>query len=209
MRELDPPHPTAHFLAKPTGTSAVPPTWKSQTNEVKAFKDSFKQWALLNQSRRCAFCCFPLGDVAFRRSFSLDHFAPKGKSYYPQWSFEILNLLLSCWTCNSILKGRIDSVLTVRTSYAACTFTMIHPYLDRIDDHATGTYQGDYHRVAAPVPCSKKGEKTIAVFHLDDPNHLKAANQEALRVSLDRRQQRMPGSVMALLRNALAEVSGR
>lgn len=203
MRSL--PSPTAaHYGIPPVGTD-----WTSRKQVVQTFKADFREWALNNQKERCVFCCFPVGDVTYRRSSEIDHIAPKGRKGYPKWAFEVLNLVIACGSCNSRLKGATDTVSSVAAGYVLCQFSIVHPYLDDVEAHVTGTYIGDGRRSGVPEAVTPKGERTVELFRLADPGYLKTANQEARQVRLDARQNALPARLVARLRAALTQASGR
>jgi uncharacterized protein (TIGR02646 family) len=193
-------------LARPR---AIPPTWDSRAYAVIDFKARFVAWAKDNQGRRCAFCCFPIGHVDYRRAYAVDHIAPKGATLYPQWTFEPHNLILLCWTCNSHFKAAADTINTASSVYKNCTFTVVHPYLDVIESHITGTYQGDGVPVGVPEFCSPKGEATMKMFKLNDLQYIVSANQEALRVVINEVQASMGAADLTWLIAAIKESAGR
>lgn len=78
-----------------------------------------------------------------------------------------------------------------------------------MDDHLVGTYAGGDQEVGAPSGVSPKGRKTIEMFCLDDPNYLTAINDQALLISLTEWKDSIPDADWSLVRNALAELSGR
>jgi hypothetical protein len=209
MRSLEKPTPAINDLARIVRASTPAPSWTTRTTVVKDFKSAFLAWALSNQNHRCAFCCFPVDDIGPRRPFSIDHIAPKGASHYPQWAFETLNLVIACWSCNSNIKRAANTVAIARVSYRKCKFRIVHPYLDDVETHVSGTYRGGADPVAAPVPRTPEGQETISAFHLDDVNHISSANHEALRFDLDQRQGAMTAAMLLQLRRALEEVTGR
>ncbi len=204
MRVLRKPAPGVNLTPRPRPDGTLP-DWSRKRKAIKGFVE----WALTNQRDQCAFCGFFVGDLAHRRAWSIDHFAPKGTNFYPQWTYHPLNLIITCHSCNTVFKNQYDSVATVASDYANCKFFLVHPYLDSVDDHLGGTYAGGSRRVGAPEVRSPKGSKTIELFRLDDVNYLRAINNQALRISLDHWKARVPGSTRELFRNALAELSGR
>lgn len=204
MRTLRKPAPDVNLTPRPR-TNGTLPAWSRRANEVK----EFVAWALANQQYQCAFCGFVVGNVAERRAWSVDHFAPKGWNLYPQWTFEPLNLIVACHVCNSVFKHEYDSVDVKAPNYVDCKFFLVHPYLDSVDDHLVGTYSGGSQEVGAPWGSSPKGRKTIEKFRLDDPNYLMAINDQALLISLAEWKDSIPGADWSLVRNALAELSGR
>jgi hypothetical protein len=204
VRTLTKPAPTV-ILTPPKRPDGTLPNWSRTPKRVK----NFVTWALENQREQCAICGYFVGDIANRRAWAIDHFAPKGKSLFPQWTFEPLNLVVTCHSCNSIFKRDFNSVATVAPKYSDSEFVLVHPYLDSVDIHVSGTYAGGSRRVGAPVAHTAKGRTTIEVFNLDDVNYLSAINGQALRISIDAWKAKAPRALLALFRNALAEVSGR
>lgn len=204
MRTLT--RPTAGLDLTPRQRANTPlSAWRTDTKKVK----EFAVWALANQADQCAFCGFDVGDVDHRRSWELDHFAPQGDTLFPQWRFEPLNIIVTCRVCNGKFKLGYNSVTKIAVNYEECEFSLVHPYMDSVDDHLKGTYKGGSQRVGAPSACSSEGIKTIEIFRLDDPNYLSAINGQALRISIDDWKAGVPGAYRSLLRNALAELSGR
>lgn len=204
MRVLSKPAPDVNLTPRPRPDGTLP-DWSRKRKVI----EEFVEWALANQRDQCAFCGYFVGDLADRRAWSVDHFAPKGNNFYPQWTYNPLNLIITCHSCNTVFKNQFDSVATVAPDYVNCKFLLVHPYLDLVDDHLVGTYAGGSRRVGAPEVRSPKGSKTIELFRLDDVNYLRAINNQALRISLDDWKARAPGATRALFRNALAELSGR
>jgi hypothetical protein len=94
-------------------------------------------------------------------------------------------------------------------NYVNCEFSLVHPYLDSVDDHLVGTYAGGSQRVKAPSGRTTKGRQTIAEFKLHNPNYLAAINKQALLKSLNEWRAMVPSTYRPLWRNALAELSGR
>ncbi|WP_139205377.1 hypothetical protein [Plantibacter sp. MMLR14_011] len=87
----------------------------------------------------------------------------------PEWTYEPLNLFLSCDSCNSKIKKNFDPLLRpFPTNYRKARFTIIHPYLDRVRDHMTGGYTGGANKPSAPVSHTEKGSATIERFRLTD-----------------------------------------
>lgn len=186
--------------ARPDGTL---PGWSRDTLAVQ----SFVAWALNNQQHQCAFCGFIIGNIADRRAWSVDHFAPKGAKHYPQWTFEPLNLVVTCHVCNSVFKNEYDSVATVTPNYANCTFSLVHPYVDSVDSHLVSTYSGGRQQVGAPLGRTTKGRDTIRIFRLNNPNYIAAINKQAMLISLDAWKASATNEDRALFDRALAEIT--
>jgi uncharacterized protein (TIGR02646 family) len=204
MRQLAKPPVVLSITPRPLKNGGLP-EWSRKTRRVQ----EFVQWALTNQLGKCAFCGYNIGDLAERRAWSVDHFAPKSAKRFPQWTYEVLNLVVTCHSCNSVFKKEFNTVSVAAHLYTDCTFALVHPYLDVITDHMTGTYGGGVDRIGAPVAVTDKGRETIAKFRLSDASYISAINGQALRISIDEWKARLPGSARMLFRNALAELSGR
>jgi hypothetical protein len=203
MKSLAPPV----SLTKPIPLAAIA-KWESGAG-VTAFKEEFAEWAIANQHRRCAYCCLPVGVIDERRPHSLDHIAPKGDRFYPQFTFERFNIVVACSACNERLKNRSDTVSVIAANYAQCVFNIVHPYFDNVDDHINGSYLGGASEVSVPQALSSRGAKTVELFALDDPGYLKVANKEAVAIQLDHAQSALPKPLLQRLKAALAELRGR
>lgn len=203
MKSLAPPF----SLRKPVPDATIA-KWESGIG-VTAFKEEFVQWALTNQHWRCAYCCLPVGVIDERRPFSLDHIAPKGQGLYPQFTFERLNIVVACTACNERLKNRSDTVHILSVSYSSCSFNIVHPYFDDVENHISGSYLGGAIEVSVPRILSPRGAKTIELFALDAPGYLKIANKEAVAAQLDYTQSVLPKPLLQRLKAALKELRGR
>lgn len=203
MRELNRP-PTSFVLTPRPRKGQIPTNWSRYRKSIK----KFVEWALANQSNQCAFCGFTIGDIADRRAFAVDHFAPQADSLYPQWRFEALNLIITCHSCNSVFKGEYDSVITLSTDYTKCYFSLVHPYLDVVNDHLTGTYSGGTEQIGAPVFHTLKGLRTIRQFKLDDPSYIATINKQAIAFSIDAWKASSPSNQAQLYQKVLAEIGG-
>lgn len=72
-------------------------------------------------------------------SIDPEHVLPKADGQFPQLSFELKNLSVSCKRCNMGIKGKdisfysgeLDAVDPFRSDY----YKFIHPNLDVVDDH--------------------------------------------------------------------------
>lgn len=202
MKSLTP--PSASVVA----SIPVPPAKWSSGIGVTAFKREFGDWALTNQEGRCAYCCLPVGTDDERRPWSLDHIAPQGSTLYPQFAFEILNIVLACSACNERLKLATDTVAKVAAAYKACSFTIVHPYLHPVHAHLVGTYQGDDVEIVAPRWLSVEGKATIAMFKLDNPGYIRVANKEARAIRMEAAQGSLPMSLLYRFKAALRELRG-
>jgi uncharacterized protein (TIGR02646 family) len=130
------------------------------------------------QGQRCAYC----GTRLFDESPHRDHIAPKGTNLHPEWTFQPRNIVLACYTCNSVRKKQFDTVLQKGRSYKTTTFSIVHPYLDDPRDHLSFTG----HRlsiVVRPMNGSRKGAETIRLFDLASPERSKERAKDNLHDS--------------------------
>lgn len=91
----------------PDGTSAAALSslsWESRANVVKLFKERLKISLRTAQLGRCCFCRRHLSDDG---ATHFEHFIDKAS--YVGYTFEILNLALSCGTCNTKKNGHFSS----------------------------------------------------------------------------------------------------
>lgn len=92
----------------PTGTSRAKLgkyLWKSQANVVADFKEGLKISLRTAQGGLCCYCRRQLYDDY---AVHIEHFVEKDS--YPNYSYEIENLALSCGTCNINKNGYFSSV---------------------------------------------------------------------------------------------------
>lgn len=170
MRRLNPAVIDPAILAE---LQANPPArgWKSRTNNVLIFKRRITEDMVVNQSRRCAYCGMRLLGEEHHR----DHIAPV--EHHQQFTFEVRNLVLACYFCNSECKWRTDTVANVAQDYAQCVFTIVHPILDEPTEHLR--YIG--HRLKVLVQAvdgSAKGQTTIDMFDLASPDRCKMRTKD-------------------------------
>lgn len=148
--------------------------WDSQTNKMKEYKKYLRSKLEQNQNCKCAYCGFTLKVTA---NPQIDHIAHK--SNYPEYTFEKDNLVLACPACNmNPAKGEEDTICTKATSYATCTFLIVHPYFDNPAEH----YEHAFKHVDGKFSflCHKtiKGEWTITKLGLNSESRLQARYSE-------------------------------
>lgn len=186
--------------------------WDSGAMVVNAFKTHLKTNLRTLQSGRCCYCRRHLGDT---RDTHLEHFLEK--STYPGFRFEIVNLGLSCSTCNGnklVAFQRISRLVQkrkTRTTGLPCTKTTapavlgthnaglppltayrwVHPHHDTYTDHIRIRKSWVY------APHSRKGFRTIRGLKL---NVLGELERRARRERLTSK-----GGAIAILFGAIAE----
>jgi len=152
-------HPTPAYPPglSPANFTAV--DWSSRAGHVLNFKATLKTQLRHIQLGRCCYCRRFLPDPM---ATDLEHFIEK--AVYPSFTFEILNLALSCGTCNSMKNAKFmrlnrylsrraktgaGSVVTTRHCPTLTTnplplaavpnnsaaYRWVHPHLDDYSDH--------------------------------------------------------------------------
>ena len=145
--------------------SKKPWNGKQWTDEdIEDIKTKIKGQLVASQNC-CAYCGLPFKGSKDKQ---IEHIAPKAKSRQPQFTFTLLNLVLSCVYCNTlIVKGTKPTVaLPANRSYKKCNFLIVHPYFDNPDIHFEWTDAGD--KILVQVRNnSDKGRESIKMFDLD------------------------------------------
>ncbi len=129
-------------------------------NKLKSLKHKLSEKTLETQEMRCAYCECILGEYARTRP-ELDHFVVK--SLHKEFTFEPLNIFSSCHNCNEVLKGDEDVLCRENTNYEDCEFSIVHPYLDDVDEHIKYILPKI---VVNKKRSTSKGLKTIKMFRL-------------------------------------------
>jgi uncharacterized protein (TIGR02646 family) len=133
-------------------------------DDIAAIKASIRAQLEANQSR-CAYCGLPFKG---KKDKQIEHIAPKAKYRQPQFTFTLLNLVLSCVYCNTLLvKGTKETIVPpANRLYKKCIFSIVHPYFDDPDAHYQWTEAGDQILVQVRNN-SDKGRESIRMFELD------------------------------------------
>ena len=118
---------------------------------------------LKHQFGRCAFC----EELLREGNVELEHIVPKSK--HGKYTYEPLNIVSSCSSCNSMRKkGNADTImLPLAGRYKDNRFLIVHPYLDNPDDHIK--YQDEDKTLFDLDNCTNKGKWTIDLFKWDNP----------------------------------------
>lgn len=180
--------------------------WASN-NATKQFRSDLTAWCMKKHGARCAYCSLSLG-LNHRRSKALDHFVPKGKrTGVPDWTYELYNLLLSCESCNSKIKASKNPLLSSpKIRYRRASFSLFHPYLDRLEEHIEGGYRGGRDVPSTPKPLSTKGQRTIDTFDLTNPTLRNTWEGERLAAHIQHKRQAWTGTEEKLVDAALLEL---
>lgn len=152
--------------------------WDRTDDAVKAFKKIVRAQLETCQEGKCAYCGLPLDETS---RDELEHIAPKGGAKRPQhveWTFEPLNLVMSCVLCNSSeMKGVNDTVSLKAGHYSACKFTIVHPRLDDPSVHFEWQGAGKKILIKAKTP---QGVESIKMFKLDSTLRSEARAKQLL-----------------------------
>ena len=115
----------------------------------------------------CAYCGLPFKG---EKDKQIEHIAPKSsKGRHPYFTFTMLNLVLSCGYCNSLIvkgtketiKGKVD-----QKRYRRNEFLIVHPYFDNPEKHYDWVDVENKVLIQAKAD-SDKGKKSIEMFDLD------------------------------------------
>ena len=117
------------------------------------------------QQSRCAYCGISIlpGSGAH-----IEHFAYKDK--YPEWIFELKNLVLSCPHCNASCKRTYDTIISpVQAVYQENHYSIVHPLFDDFYDFIEWV-PGTYPRPKGGLTANdlRKAQETIEIFNLSE-----------------------------------------
>lgn len=157
--------------------------WEYTSGYAGKFKRELTKKLETIQANRCAYCRVKLEGKYHHR----DHIAPK--ELHPEYTFTPMNLVLSCYYCNTECKGDTDTVIFKCFEYKYNNFSIVHPYLDNPEEHLE--FLGKENQIlVSVVDDSPKGEKTIRMFRLDSADKSKRRAMDAL---LNAETEGMPG----------------
>jgi uncharacterized protein (TIGR02646 family) len=154
------------------------------------------------QTNKCCYCKKELGyDI---KEVEIEHIVPKSK--YEAFTFEPLNLALSCPACNT-KKSHTDTLVRPFTRYTKISknYLIVHAHLDNFDEHII------IHNDCLFEGISKKGCRTIEMCELF---RLKTVEKKAKKVlSMRTKQSELISLAMkatpAELAELMAEISKR
>ncbi len=156
--------------------------WGSQKNCIETLKGELNAHFDEYQSEKCCYCGL-LYDRTGRGE--IEHIAPKGQSYYPQFSYHNLNLAKACQLCNSSsMKHTYDSISVPSVNYEDCEFKMVHPYLDDHTQHYSWKY-GLRGVIISVNNDSAKARESIRIFELASEKRTRARAQQRNQERLD------------------------
>ena len=128
--------------------------WNHQKDKLRIpIRDSLMSM----QNNRCVYCDVPTDDPE-----DVEHIAHKAD--YPQFVFTPENLAYCCKNCNQTYKSSTDVIETLADKYENCTFKMVHPYRDNVDEYFDTRYK--VITTIRPNLSTEKREKAIFTFNL-------------------------------------------
>ncbi|NQY54157.1 MAG: hypothetical protein HRT42_11370 [Campylobacteraceae bacterium] len=138
---------------------------KVRSSDITELKKTIKKRLIaLHGGQYCFFCNKEIENM---RLLHIEHILPKAN--YSYLTFSTINLTLACDVCNMDYKKQKIYLRNANSNYRGCTFSIVHPYLDNVDDHL------DYSGFIVGVNNqSIKGANTINEFKLNREELLKA-----------------------------------
>ena len=137
--------------------------WTDNGDKTNSIKHHISKHTIIAQRGRCAYCEAVLakGDV------EIEHIAPR--KHYGMFTFEPYNLVSSCGCCNAPRnKGQNKTIADPVNAeeYDANSFIIVHPFFDDPDNHLK--YVDEDSIIIDYDKCSKKGKKTVDMFHWNE-----------------------------------------
>ncbi len=129
--------------------------WDNANFDV--IKDNIRTHLRNEQNNKCCYCKKELGyDI---KEVDIEHIVPKSK--YEVFTFQPLNLALSCPACNT-KKSHTDILVRPFTRYTKISknYLIVHAHFDKYDEHII------IHNDCVFEATSKKGCRTIEVCAL-------------------------------------------
>lgn len=141
-------------------------------NRLKSF---IREKLITSHGLFCSYCGLKLKETS---GDEIDHIAPK--SNYPEFTFEPLNLVLSCTLCNGPTKKHTyNSIEKLAAQYENCTFKIVHPYFD--DPSLHYSYKNTENGIPAIIELkTSKAIESNELFKLDSPEMTEARVKDGL-----------------------------
>ncbi|AYW54132.1 HNH endonuclease [Raoultella ornithinolytica] len=127
---------------------------------VNTIKSNIKKHYISEQKQKCAYCKVNL-HTSHGMVWDTEHIIDKNS--FPQWTFEPLNLCISCKDCNQA-KGISPVTKSVNYKYfpnKKNNYCIVHAHFDNYEDHIEVAVPGITYRYK-----TDKGRDTIAVCGL-------------------------------------------
>lgn len=171
---------------------------------VGKFRREVKDHYLIEQTRRCCYCCFEL--QSDHSTFDAEHIVDQ--KTHPNFMFELGNLAAACKRCNkckSTKPSLVDGLIPVALPTNSADYKIVHPHLDEWDEHLKFD---QFDRIKAIDP---KGKATMDLCGIDILNAVRLSDhfqrdqrknaEKALRSFYKSSNQRRRQKHLQLLRN--------
>jgi hypothetical protein len=149
---------------------SVPGGW--DVIEAAPLKRKIKDYFLGQGNAPCCYCGLSMSPW-HRITIDIEHVLPKGR--FPEYTFEIKNLNISCKRCNMTIKGeKVSFYLGISGKddpFKSELYTFLHPNFDDRRDHLrTVNFQVDEDLLIkyCVLAGSAKGEATYEFFRLSE-----------------------------------------
>lgn len=140
--------------------------------QAAPLKKKIKPYLRKRTSDCCCYCRLSMHEW-HGLTIDPEHVLPKAAEKFPQYSFELKNLSVSCKRCNMGIKNQDTSFYTGAMNEAdpfkSEYYKFIHPNLDMVDDHLrVVSLQINANRMVKyqVVNASAKGKRTYEYFKL-------------------------------------------
>lgn len=130
-------------------------------DDIKNLKETIKEHYLTVQKTTCPYCKRNL-QSRHGRHWDIEHIIPR--SAVANFMFEPLNLCMACVDCNGAKTDKKVTKSSAKKRYPkqSSNFLIIHPHLDKYEEHIIIIKPGFYY-----VAKKEKGAKTIETCSLN------------------------------------------
>lgn len=141
--------------------------WDNTSEPMSSIRKKIRDHFLSTQNYQCCYCKMTKQED-HGLVWDVEHILPK--ILYPQFTFEPNNLAVACKECNRS-KWNKDIVIkpsSLNSKYLSTsnTITIIHPHLDRYEEHIQVIRYGENRIFHTAVNNSSKGNNTFHVCNL-------------------------------------------
>lgn len=185
---------------------SVPGGWDAE--EAAALKKRIKNHFLANGVPCCCYCRLSMSPW-HKITIDTEHVLPKQR--FPQYTFDLRNLNISCKRCNMEIKGA-DITFYVGLANEANPFrselySFVHPNLDKLDDHLQIlSVQIGAKLLISYFPQSPKGQFTFEYFELNEIQTDSFSRGQG--VAVETPSETLPAEIIQQLRAVLKSVEG-
>lgn len=143
-----------------------PGHWNGNDQVRIALRSAIRRHYLGEQGYHCVYC-YRLRQDYHGAAWDIDHIVPK--SFYPQFTYEPLNLAIACKDCNvaKASKAVFSEGVLAQAVYpsASRNFLIIHPHFDNFCDHISVDYT--LKKEVIHNPKTEKGVETFRICGLN------------------------------------------